>query len=275
MKTVQQHLRELDTDQLLREYLFEHPIEYRLPAFRGLSVSQIEARFAERLRSFIEHLKGLGIKDSPDGSTGIIFACRRMDLLESGSIDYILIYAEEALREGLMAPTYAYDFSEQAELMGFLVADNEFTQRRIYQLMSDILYEASFFGFDEEYRDEALNYFNRAIEDIDEGRTMTSGEPIEMFQSDYYAESEKEDSEERILRTDAERAVMKYNEYCRNKELEQILLQLNQKLPNPLLKECDKTGVIEALRRMSDSGPAGLTSEEIDKEISAYRKNLR
>ena len=54
MKTVQQHLRELDTDRLLREYLFEHPIEYGLPAFRGLSVSQIEARFAERLRSFIE-----------------------------------------------------------------------------------------------------------------------------------------------------------------------------------------------------------------------------
>jgi len=68
---------------------------------------------------------------------------------------------------------------------------------------------------------------------------------------------------------------MKYNEYCRNKELEQILLQLNQKLPNLLLKEGDKTGVIEALRRMSDSGPAGLTSEEIGKEIRAYRKNLR
>ena len=49
---------------------------------------------------------------------------------------------------------------------------------------------------------------------------MTSGEPIEMFQSDYYAESEKEGSEERILRTDAERAVMKYNEYCRKKELD-------------------------------------------------------
>ena len=167
MKTVQQHLKELDTERLLRRYLFEHPIEYGLLAFRELSVSQIEARYTERLRSFIEHLKGLEIEDNPDGSTGIIFACRRMDILESGPIDYVLIYAEEALKEELMAPTYAYDFSEQAELMRFLVADNEFTQRKIYGLMSDILYEASFFGFGEVYRDEALNYFNRANEDLD------------------------------------------------------------------------------------------------------------
>ncbi len=234
MKTVQQHLRELDTDRLLREYLFEHPIEYGLPAFRGLSVSQIEARFAERLRSFVEHLKGLGIKDSPDGSTGIIFACRRMDWLGTGQTDYSLVYEEEALRDGLKAPTYAYDFSEQAEIMGFLVADNEFTQRNIYGLMADVLYEASFFGFNEEFRDEALRDISRTIKNLDKGKTIPSSGLRIMIQTCNYTEPEEEDSEERMLRNDAEMAVMKYNEYCRDKELETIVLLLRQSPYEPV-----------------------------------------
>lgn len=234
MKTVQQHLRELDTDRLLREYLFEHPIEYGLPAFRELSVSQIEILYTERMRSFIEYLKRLKIEDDPDVSPGILFACRRMDWLGSGQTDYSLVYAEEALRDGLRAPTYAYDFSEQAEIMGFLVADNEFTQRNIYGLMADVLYEASFFGFNEEFRDEALRDISRTIKNLDKGKTIPSSELRIMIQTCNYTEPEEEDSEERMLRNDAEMAVMKYNEYCRDKELETIVLLLRQSPYEPV-----------------------------------------
>ena len=41
------------------------------------------------------------------------------------------------------------------------------------------------------------------------------------------------------------------------------------------LRKDRRTDVIDALRRMSASGPVGLTSEEIDEEIRAYRETAR
>ena len=39
------------------------------------------------------------------------------------------------------------------------------------------------------------------------------------------------------------------------------------------LKDDDRTEAIEALRHMSDSGPSGLTLEDIDEEIRDYRED--
>lgn len=39
------------------------------------------------------------------------------------------------------------------------------------------------------------------------------------------------------------------------------------------LKKDSRTDVINALRRMSASAPTGITSDEIDEEIRAYRKS--
>ena len=41
------------------------------------------------------------------------------------------------------------------------------------------------------------------------------------------------------------------------------------------LKKDGRTEVIGALRRMSASGPTGVSPEEIDEEIRAYRENMR
>ena len=39
------------------------------------------------------------------------------------------------------------------------------------------------------------------------------------------------------------------------------------------LKKDSRTDVINALRRMSASAPTGITSDEIDEEIRAYRES--
>ena len=40
--------------------------------------------------------------------------------------------------------------------MGFLVAETEMTQRYIYELAANVMYEASFFGFEEEDKQEVV-----------------------------------------------------------------------------------------------------------------------
>ena len=61
-------------------------------------------------------------------------------------------------------------------------------------------------------------------------------------------------------------ALMMY--ICEVNREERIPLRLS-------LKKDDRTEVIEALRRMSAAGPAGLTSDEIDEEIRTYRENMQ
>jgi hypothetical protein len=155
--------------------------------------------------------------------TGILFACPRMEWCGEGSIDYFLIYDGDVLKDGLEAQAYAYDFSEQAEVMGFPVTENRFTQSGIYGLMADVLYEASFFGFREEYRDEALGVFGQTIRNIDKTKAITPDEFGKLFQSESCIVPGKEYLEEKALRVEAEKAILKYNVYCRNREVKEII----------------------------------------------------
>ena len=56
--------------------------------------------------------------------------------------------------------------AELAEIAGFLVSEDEFTQSHIYSLIANVLFEASYFGFDEEKRKNALEDFQKSIESI-------------------------------------------------------------------------------------------------------------
>ena len=114
MKTVQQHLRELDTDELLDRYFFDHPIEYRLPDFDGYTVAEIRRRNRDCMRRFIERLTGLEVRGEKNGRTGILFACRFMgDGFEPRTEDYCLVFTDEVLRDGADAKVYSYDLTEQ------------------------------------------------------------------------------------------------------------------------------------------------------------------
>ena len=218
MKTVQQHLRELDQNRLIEVYLFEHPIEYNHPALAGLTVSQIREKYTEGMRKFIERLCGLTPKADPDGRVGILFAhrCIKIESL-SGTEDYCLVHADEVLSDGVDAKTYAYEFTDQSEIVGFLVADSGYTSRHIYGLMADVLYQASFFGYKQEGLAEALEDLDRSMRDAEEGNVQTMEEFMEECFSKY--DFERNDPEEQDLRNTVLKAAFDYNEHFKKKEL--------------------------------------------------------
>ena len=218
MKTVQQHLRELDQNRLIEVYLFEHPIEYNHPALAGLTVSQIREKYTEGMRKFIERLCGLTPKADPDGRVGILFAHRCIEVgALSGTEDYCLVYADDVLSDGVDAKTYAYEFTNQSEIVGFLVADSEYTRRHIYGLMADVLYQASFFGYRQEGLAEALEDLNRSMKEAEEGNVHTMDELLEECFPEY--KSERKDPAEKDLRNTVLKAAFDYNEHFKKKEL--------------------------------------------------------
>ena len=218
MKTVQQHLRELDQNRLIEVYLFEHPIEYNHPALAGLTVSQIREKYTERMRKFIERLCGLTPKADPDGRVGILFAHRCIEVGSlSGTEDYCLVHADEVLSDGVDAKTYAYEFTNQSEIVGFLVADSEYTRRHIYGLMADVLYQASFFGYRQEGLAEALEDLDRSIREAKEGDVLSMDKVMKECFPEH--KSERMDPDEKNLRDTVMKAAFDYNEHFKKKEL--------------------------------------------------------
>ena len=218
MKTVQQHLRELDQNRLIEVYLFEHPIEYNHPALAGLTVSQIREKYTKGMRKFIERLCGLTPKDDPDGRVGILFAHRCIEVEPMSRTEgYCLVHADEVLSDGENAKTYAYEFTDQSEIVGFLVADSEYTRRHIYGLMADVLYQASFFGYRQEGLAKALEDLDCSMKEAEEGNVHTMDELLEECFPEY--KSERKDPAEKDLRNTVLKAAFDYNEHFKKKEL--------------------------------------------------------
>lgn len=59
------------------------------------------------------------------------------------------------------------------ELVGFLIADTELTQKKIDEVLANILYEASFFGYEQEELKDTLDRIKEAVENIGEGEYVT------------------------------------------------------------------------------------------------------
>ena len=140
LKTVQEVLRELDTEKLIGTYRWHFPIGYEERVeLLDMTVRDIQERVKAGLRLLIERLRTLPIKPSADGQQGLLFVHR---IMKNGSHDraYELVFIDELLRDGVNCNSHAYEFTEQAEILGFLVADTPLTQRYIYDLIVDAMH---------------------------------------------------------------------------------------------------------------------------------------
>ena len=170
------------------------------------------------MQKFIERLCGLTPKDDPDGREGILFAHRCIEVGPMSRTEgYCLVHTDEVLSDGVDAKTYAYEFTDQSEIVGFLVADSGYTSRHIYGLIADVLYQASFFGYRQEGLAEALEDLDRSMKEVENGNVHTMDELLEECFPEY--KSERKDPAEKDLRNTVLKAAFDYNEHFKKKEL--------------------------------------------------------
>lgn len=163
MKTVQQVLRELDTERLIAYYLWENPIGYdRYEDWLDLTVREIRDAYRKRLTDYIQRLREMKITEPENGHQGVLFVHRVME--EYFSEEYRLVHLDELIKMGSKCENYMYGFAKQSEIVGFLVADTPLTKRHIYDLMSDVLYQASYFGYEQEYLQEEMGKLTVSLE---------------------------------------------------------------------------------------------------------------
>ena len=228
MKTIQEWLKELDTDRLIGAYLFNDPIQYDCNrSWLDRTVREIRDAWTDRIRQYIDRLRTIPIKEPEDGHRGLVYVHR---IIRNGMHDQSagLVHVDELLAQGCEAPDYGCELTDQAEIVGFLVADTPLTQRYMYELMADVLNSASFFGFEQETLEAERQKLDEAMEEIESGTAkMIPWETIKAdLEKSIDCRFDEESEDERVLHNQVMEAENAYSRHSRQKELNAIRAML-------------------------------------------------
>lgn len=221
MKTVQHYLKKLKTKKLVEAYFERYPIDYNVKEIENLSVKMIKYLNYMQIRKFIKKLRKLKIKQPKQES--ILYAYRCIDDDSMPRLEVSLVYRDDILQNGIEATSYAYEFHKQSEIMGFLIADTELTQSYIYDVLADVLYEASFFGFKQKCAVKEKKKLDKIVENFESGKEK--GIPFDIDKFDLgllYTETPKG----RELNLDIVNAKSAYTKYYCEKELAELMANL-------------------------------------------------
>lgn len=152
MKTIQQYFREANVDELVNDYLFEHPITIRpCDDFDPTrTIAEVYEGYKAKVRGLIEDIQTIKIKSQDDDDIMVFFVHHCTENEYGKDVCVMLAKLSDLLDENKMTVSYGYEFVPLAESAGYLVADTYLTQRNISMVLIDFMHEASFFGFKQE-----------------------------------------------------------------------------------------------------------------------------
>ena len=215
MKAVQEVLKVIDEKELIDNYLATYPIS--IDDFdENITVGEVRKYSIDRLHQYLAHLKAMKIKS--DDNQGIFFISRKIED-ETGDTVTNLVFINDLKKYGVQSESYAFEFTPQPEIMGWLIADNILTQNHLNDLLVEILYESSFFGFKQEGLKKEIDELASSIKEIDNnlGKALSFDE----FQKEF--DFDKQDPKEEKLEVKVIQDKIEYSEYSRKKELAEII----------------------------------------------------
>lgn len=118
--------------------------------------------------------------------------------------------------------TYAYEFTDRREALGFLVADTKLTQDNLDEVIVSFLFEISFFGYEQEHLEEEKKKLDESIKECEEHPERLVTFSHEDFCKKYGLPIEEEYPEESERKHNFYEAGMEYTKYCKKIELEKI-----------------------------------------------------
>lgn len=231
MKTVQEYLKILDKDKLMKMYMSRLCVN---PKFFNSDDTRLFIKTHIKIGEYIKRLKTLKIQPTEDGSVPVLYVYETI----AGAInftenDFGLIHLDELKKDVENANDYAYEFQNQKEIMGYLVSNAPYTQENIYELMVDVMYEASFFGYENEHLEEERESLRSAIKEIEEGKCVAHNTSEEMYEDilgeDFSQRFENDWVAER-LKDKAMDAIHKFNKYSKNTERKKLLELLEHQI---------------------------------------------
>lgn len=176
MKIVQEYLKTLDPDKLYDTYCSKYG------AFKDVSAMSVPPEVMQKKREYYENRRGnfhayierlLSLTPSVSEEVSILLSYPGLDESEWMIEPITEMFLQSDILEKADADLtpYAYEFTAQEEIMSFLVSDAPYTQHHLFELMADVLYEASWFGYEQEGLEDAINKLDKAKEEVKAGHT--------------------------------------------------------------------------------------------------------
>ena len=224
MKTVHKWIKETDVDRLADVYFYEYPIEYERYINSEKTVSEIKDAFRKRFYEFIEQLKSMEPKALSDDERGIFF-CHKAYGRDMKNPETVLCLESDILKCG-NPQTYSWILTDFDEIMGYYIAETESTIKSINDVLAQIIYEMTFFGYSQEDIEKERFELEKAAKEADEGKTI----PAEKLFADLGIEPQPCDEEDTEMLGKIYLMENEYNQYWLRKEVEKVREQLNKKL---------------------------------------------
>lgn len=176
MQTVQEAFRKAKKDDLVGHYLFTHPIQ--INDFEDeITIGEAKTIARKTIAQYVDRLRTLEIKPADDEQTWLFYAYHYpKDWVTEPR--FALVSLDDLRQKGIEAPNYGIEFTEQAKILGYYIANNHLTKYYLEDLLVYIMYEASFFGLKQEHLQAELDKLDQATKEIEagEGETMTMEE---------------------------------------------------------------------------------------------------
>lgn len=212
MDTVQMYLAQLNKENIINAYynLIKDEIENE-----NKDISSHGSLYTYRniISNFIDKLIQLDIDQ--EGNKGIILPYKVYDIDDfiEPSLHTGLIYENELKENKINTESYAYEFLPQSTIVGFYIANTKYANENIYDVVADIMYEASFFGYNEENKQKTKDDLNAAIEDIKNGK----------FKTVSFENYKKEFNIKENPKHDRIKMIIECNRYLYEKELKNVM----------------------------------------------------
>lgn len=241
MKTIQEHLKELDTERLINSYLALKPVCREMAEAMATSKGNNLAKdlwmnYRCFIQCYIEHMREIPIV--PDKKAAVLYVFEGVSTTETKKRRHGLVRISELKEKGVEAKDYSYVLCPHGEVAGFFVADTKRTQEDLLGLMTDVLYEACFFGNtdeeiaralkqmekeDQEFDDEEDTGDEAACNEIEEEPVLVDSQEETVLKKTEWEIRSKEELE---LEADFRNASEAYAKFLREKALREVAVSL-------------------------------------------------
>ena len=222
MKTVHEWIRKTNIEELADAYFCEYPIEYERCINSEKTVSAIKDAYRKRFYEFIEQLKSTEPKVLSDDESGIFF-CHKAYGRDMKNPETVLCIESDILKCDNLQ-TYSWILTDFDEIMGYYIAETETTIKNINDVLAQIIYEMTFFGYSQEDIEKERLELEEAAKEADEGKTI----PAEKLFADLGIEPQQHDEEDSEMLRKIYTLESEYNRYWFRKEVEKVRKMLEK-----------------------------------------------
>ena len=122
--------------------------------------------------------------------------------------------------------TYSWILTDFDEIMGYYIAETETTIKNINDVLAQIIYEMTFFGYSQDDIEKGRLELEEAAKEADEGKVVS----METTFADLGIEPQPRDEEVTEMLGKIYSVENEYNQYWLRKEVEKVRELLNKKL---------------------------------------------